>query len=226
MKNNNIYEGVFIERPNRFIAKVLINGKTETVHVKNTGRCKEILTPGVPCYLEKSQNPNRKTSYDLIAVEKGDRLINIDSQAVNKVFLEFLQSGGLFKDITLIKPETTFGKSRFDFYIERRRGGAFIEVKGVTLERDGVMSFPDAPTERGTKHINELIQAHKVGYETYIVFVVQTEKVKYFTPNYETDLIFGQSLKEAKQKGVKVLAYDCSVTPDEISILKKIKIKL
>ena len=226
MKYNNIYKGIFIERPNRFIAKVLINGKTETVHVKNTGRCKEILTPGVPCYLEKSQNPNRKTPYDLIAAEKGDRLINIDSQVVNKVFLEFLQMGGLFKDITLIKPETTFGKSRFDFYIERGRRKAFIEVKGVTLERENIVSFPDAPTERGTKHIKELIEAYKAGYETYIIFVVQTEKVKYFIPNYETDSVFGQSLKEAKQKGVKILAYDCSVTPDEIKILNKIKIKL
>ena len=226
MKYDNIYEGVFLERPNRFIAKVLIDGKTEIVHVKNTGRCKEILAPKAKCYLEKSQNPERKTAYDLITVLKGKRLINIDSQVVNKVFAEFLKTGGLFKDITLVKPETTFGKSRFDFYIERGRKKAFIEVKGVTLENNNIVSFPDAPTERGTKHINELIEAHKAGFDAFIVFVVQMNKVKYFTPNYETDPLFGQSLKVAKEKGVKILAFDCSVTPDEIKILNKVKIKL
>ncbi len=226
MKYDNIVSGVFLERPNRFIAYVDIGGKVETVHVKNTGRCKEILRPKVKCYLEKAQNPERKTPYDLIAVEKGDRLINIDSQVVNKVFGEFLKEGRLFDDITFIKPETTFGKSRFDFYIERGRRRAFIEVKGVTLERDDIVSFPDAPTERGTKHINELIQVHKAELDAYIVFVVQTENVKYFKPNDETDPEFGKALRLAKMAGVKVLAYDCSVTPDEIKILKKIKIKL
>ena len=226
MKYNNICEGVFWDRPNRFIAKVDIKGKIETVHVKNTGRCKEILIPGVPCYLESGQNPNRKTPYDLVAAKKGDRLINIDSQVVNKVFMEFLQEGRLFKNITLIKPETAYGKSRFDFYIERGRKKAFIEVKGVTLERDGVMSFPDAPTERGTKHVRELIEARKVGYDAYIVFVVQTEKVLYFTPNYETDPLFSQSLIMAKEAGVKILAFDCFVNPEEIRILNKVKVRL
>ena len=226
MKYNNIYEGKFIERPNRFIAKVEIKGKIETVHVKNTGRCQEILRPGVLCYLEKSDNPTRKTQYDLITVEKNNKLINIDSQVVNKVFGEYLESGKLFSNITLIKPETTFGKSRFDFYVERGKKKIFIEVKGVTLENDNIVSFPDAPTLRGTKHLNELIKAHKEGYETYVAFVVQMNNVKYFRPHDETDPLFGATLREAKKAGVKILCLDCVVTKDEIYIEKKVKVRV
>lgn len=226
MKYNNIYKGVFLERPNRFIAYCEINGKKETVHVKNTGRCREILVPGAVCYFEKSANPERKTQYDLVTVEKGSRLINIDSQAVNKVFYEFLQTGKLFDDITYIKPETVFGKSRIDIYLERGCRKVFIEVKGVTLENDNIVSFPDAPTERGTKHIKELMEAHRQGYETYIAFVVQMKGVKYFTPHDKRDPIFGKTLREAEKWGVKPLVFDCKVTEDEIYIEDPVKILL
>lgn len=226
MKYNNIFKGVFLERPNRFIAYCEINGRKETVHVKNTGRCREILVPGAECYFEKSANPERKTQYDLVTVKKGSRLINIDSQAVNKVFLEFLQSGKLFDDITYIKPETVFGKSRIDIYLERGDRKVFIEVKGVTLENENAVSFPDAPTDRGTKHIKELMEAHRQGYETYIAFVVQMKGVKYFTPHDETDPVFGRTLREAEKMGVKPIAFDCRVTENEISIEDSVEIIL
>ena len=226
MKYKNIVKGKFLERPNRFIAYAEINGKTETVHVKNTGRCKEILIPGVTCYFEKSNNPNRKTLYDLVCVKKGDRLINIDSQVVNKVFGEYLVSGKYFKNLDYIKPEKIYGKSRIDFYAERGKEKILIEVKGVTLENNNVVSFPDAPTERGTKHIYELIKAHKEGYETYIVFVVQMNNIKYFKPNDETDPKFGQALREGKKEGVKIIALDCNVFENEIFIENKINILL
>ena len=226
MKYNNIYKGVFLERPNRFIAYCEINGRKETVHVKNTGRCREILVPGAECYFEKSDNPERKTQYDLVTVKKGSRLINIDSQAVNRIFLEFLQSGKLFDDITYIKPETVFGKSRIDIYLERGDRKVFIEVKGVTLENENVVSFPDAPTERGTKHIKELMEAHRQGYETYIAFVVQMKGVKYFTPHDETDPVFGRTLREAEKMGVKPIAFDCRVTENEIFIEDSVEIIL
>lgn len=216
MKYKNVVNGIFKERPNRFIAHVEIDGKTEVCHVKNTGRCKELLVPGVKVYLEESENPSRKTKYDLISVYKGDKLFNIDSQVPNKVFEEWARESGYFKKIRLIKSEQKYGNSRFDFYIEADGKRIFAEVKGVTLERDGVLMFPDAPTERGIKHINELISCKKAGYDAYVVFVIQTDVAKYFTPNAETHKEFAQALENALSEGVKVLCLTCNVSANEI----------
>lgn len=224
MKYNNIIKGKFIDRPNRFIANVLIDNNIEVCHVKNTGRCKELLVKGSTVYLQKSDNPNRKTKYDLIAVQKGDRLINMDSQIANYVALELVPN--LFDNIKFIKPEYKYGNSRFDIYVETDTDKIFIEVKGVTLENDGVVSFPDAPTERGVKHLKELQKAVTEGYRAYVLFVVQMSDVKYFEPNAKTHLEFAEELKKAKENGVVPLAYDCAVTPDSIEIRKPILIKL
>lgn len=218
MKYKNIVEGIFKERPNRFIAYVEVGGKTEVCHVKNTGRCKELLVPGVKVYLEESDNPARKTKYDLISVYKGEKLFNIDSSAPNKVFGEWVKESGYFKNVTLVKPEKTYGKSRFDFYIEADGRKIFAEVKGVTLEKDGVLMFPDAPTERGVKHINELVLCKKDGFDSYAVFVIQTDEGKYFTPNTETHEEFASALKNALKEGVKVLCLTCNVDKDEIAV--------
>lgn len=214
----NIISGNFISRPNRFIAQVNINNKNETVHVKNTGRCRELLTDNAKVFCQHFSSNSRKTAYDLISVYKGDRLINMDSQAPNKVFYEFLKEGRLFDNTELIKPESRYKNSRFDFFVKTKDREIFIEVKGVTLEENGVVLFPDAPTERGVKHINELIQAKKDGYGAYIVFVVQMEGVKYFTPNRKTHPEFAETLKNAIAQGVEVLCYDCKVTPDTLII--------
>ena len=215
IKYLKVIEGVFLERPNRFIAKVSVDGNIETVHVKNTGRCKELLVPNAKVYLYVSDNPNRKTKYDLIAVEKvTDRsiiLVNMDSQVPNDVVAEWLAESELFSQNAVIKREVKFGNSRFDFYIEDGERKAFIEVKGVTLENDGVVSFPDAPTERGVKHINELVSCLEQGFEAYIIFVVQMKGVHRFEPNAEHHKEFADTLNMAKEKGVKVLVYDCLV---------------
>lgn len=224
MKYNNIYKGVFLERPNRFIAICNVGGKEEICHVKNTGRCRELLQKGFTVYLEKSSNPNRKTQYDLVCVEKNDRLINMDSQVVNSVFIEYLPQ--LFDNIRYVKPECKYGNSRIDVYLETDTDKIFIEVKGVTLENDGVVRFPDAPTERGVKHLKELQKAVSEGYKAYIVFVVQMSDVKYFEPNRETHPEFADSLKQVSESGVIPLAFDCTVTPDVIEIRKRILIKL
>ena len=224
MKYANIVKGTFIERPNRFIAICQIDGKEEICHVKNTGRCRELLLNGATVYLEKSSNPNRKTQYDLVAVQKGDRLINMDSQVVNKVALEFIPK--LFSDIKYIKPEYKYGNSRFDIYVETETEKIFVEVKGVTLENDGVVRFPDAPTERGVKHLNELQKAVTEGYRAYVLFIVQMNDVKYFEPNRETHPQFADALKQAKENGVIPLAYTCDVTPDSIKITKEIPVKI
>jgi sugar fermentation stimulation protein A len=224
MKYNNIVKGEFIDRPNRFIANVIIDNEIEVCHVKNTGRCRELLIKGSTVYLQKSNNVNRKTKYDLIAVQKGDRLINMDSQIVNLVALEFVP--GLFEDIVYIKPEYKYGNSRFDIYVETKIDKIFIEVKGVTLENDGVVSFPDAPTERGIKHLKELQKAVKEGYRAYVLFAVQMSGVKYFEPNIKTHPEFANELKKAKNNGVIPLAFDCAVTPDSIKIRKPVLIKL
>ncbi len=226
MKYFNIVEGKFISRPNRFIAYVEINGKKEIVHVKNTGRCKELLIDGATVYLEVSDNPERKTKYDLIAVYKGNNLVNMDSQAPNKVAYEFFKESNLFSQNAKIKPEYKYGASRIDIYIEDGDRKALIEVKGVTLENDGVASFPDAPTERGIKHINELIKATSEGYEAYILFVIQMKQIKEFTPNYATHKEFGVFLQKAQKAGVKILAYDCIVTPETLKIDRKIDVVL
>ncbi len=216
MKYENVVKGVFLNRPNRFIAQVLIDGNEQTVHVKNTGRCKELLVKGNEVWLQKSDNPLRKTAYDLICVKKGDLLINMDSQIPNAVAAEWLKKGNLFSKAAVIKREVTFGKSRFDLFAVENCRKAFIEVKGVTLEKDGVASFPDAPTERGIKHINELISCVESGFEAYIIFVIQMKGVHLFKPNYETDQEFGQALKKAQKRGVRVIALDCVVTENSI----------
>ena len=228
MKYEQIVMGRFLERPNRFIAYVDIPGVSdrEKVHVKNTGRCKELLIPGSEVYLEKGLNPGRSTAYDLVAVKKGDRLVNMDSQAPNKVVGEWLLKEELISDITLIKPETTWGNSRFDFYVEAAGEKAFMEVKGVTLEEDGVVRFPDAPSERAVKHVEELIAAKKAGYQVYVVFVIQMKDVKYFVPNWDTQPAFGEALIKAREAGVKILALDCHVTPNSLEISDSVPVYL
>ena len=226
MKYERIETGRFLERPNRFIAYVEILGKRETVHVKNTGRCAELLVPGATVYVQKTDNPERKTQWDLIAVEKGERVVNMDSQIPNKVVEEWLRNGNLFPNATLIRPETTYGKSRFDFYIEADGRKIFMEVKGVTLEDNGVVRFPDAPTERGVKHVEELAEAVKAGYEAYLFFVIQMKDVKYFAPNRKTHAAFGEAMQRAKAKGVHILAYECEVAKDSIEITKEVPVIL
>ena len=288
MKYTQITQGRFLERPNRFIALVEQNGQTETCHVKNTGRCQELLTPGAQVWLEQSSNPNRKTAYDLVAVWKPmelpsgslpvgveqapmlqnhyGRIINMDSQAPNKVVQEWLEQNlvscqstcsddgspvvtfpnkdvGLkaegsvqpqkgnhpFPEITLIKPEYKYGTSRIDFYIEA--GGCqprkiLLEVKGVTLEENGIAKFPDAPTERGIKHMLELERAGKEGYETFILFLIQMKGIRHFEPNHRTHPQFGETLRRVQNAGVNVLAYDCSETPEEITLGMPVEVKL
>lgn len=226
MKYEKIIEGKFISRPNRFIAYVEIDGKIETVHVKNTGRCKELLKEGATVYLEVSSNPARKTKCDLIAVYKGDNLVNMDSQAPNKVALEFLKESDIFSADAKVKPEYKIGNSRIDIYVEDGDRKALIEVKGVTLEKNGVAMFPDAPTERGIKHINELIEAQREGYECYILFVIQMKGITLFKPNYATHFEFGKALQKATKSEVKILAYDCTVTPDTLKIDAPITVDL
>ncbi len=230
MKYNDIVVGRFISRPNRFIARVDINGETETVHVKNTGRCKELLIEGATVYLEKSVNPNRKTPFDLVAVEKkranDTLLINMDSQIVNDVAEEWLKSGVLFSENAKIRREVTYKKSRFDFYIEDGEDKIFLEVKGVTLENGGIASFPDAPTERGVKHLNELKYALDEGYKCYVLFVVAMKGVTLFKPNDATHKEFGDTLRDVQNSGVEVLAVDCKVESNSIIIDKFIDIDL
>lgn len=271
MKYNQVVPGTFLQRPNRFIAHVLINGKEEICHVKNTGRCRELLIPGCTVYCAASDNPQRKTKYDLIAVEKiiesqtifanagtpsqkikqspetnSTLLVNMDSQAPNAAVKEWLQSGASpFGNIDFLKPEYKYGNSRFDFYLEcktetKRTGTAptpaenettrsrkiFLEVKGVTLEDNGVVLFPDAPTERGVKHVRELIRCHEEGFETYVLFVVQMEHAQYFTPNRKTHPQFADALCDAQNAGVHLLAFTCKVTPDEMKIDKELKVRL
>jgi len=222
----NVSPAVFLSRPNRFIAHALFNGEEIICHVKNTGRCKELLVPGAMVYIQKSENPLRKTQFDLIAVRKDLRLINMDSQAPNRVFYEHLRSGKYIEGIALIKPEARFGTSRFDFYVEAGERRIFIEVKGVTLGEDGVALFPDAPTERGVRHLRELMQCVATGYGAHVVFVVQMRGVRYFTPNDKTHAAFGEALREAVAAGVEVAALDCIVEPDRLEINEKIPIKL
>ena len=226
MRYERIERAVFLERPNRFIAYVELNGQKETVHVKNTGRCAELLVPGASVYVQRSANPDRKTKWDLIAVEKGSRMINMDSQIPNRVVQEWIEGGALFENVTQIRPETTWGNSRFDLYVETGERKIFIEVKGVTLERDGVCLFPDAPSDRAVKHLEELARAVKEGYEAYVFFVIQMRDVKYFTPNRETHPAFADALQKAAAAGVRVLAYDCEVSPDSIVVRDPVDVVL
>ncbi|WP_113673065.1 DNA/RNA nuclease SfsA [Vallitalea guaymasensis] len=224
----DIVEGVFLERPNRFIAKVLIDGNPETVHVKNTGRCKEILTEGTKIFLQKSNNPNRKTKYSLISAYKKDMLINIDSQVPNEVVHEAILQNKLPEliDLNYVKREQKYKNSRFDIYFERGTVKGFIEVKGVTLEKDGLSMFPDAPTKRGTKHLEELIDAIANGYEGYLFLLIQMDDIHKFTPNYITDEIFAKTLMKANDAGVKILCYNSLVTRNEITIGQKAEVLL
>lgn len=224
MKYSDIIKGKFKSRPNRFIAIVDIDGTEEICHVKNTGRCKELFVEGATVYLQKADNPNRKTLYDLIAVQKGDRLINVDSQIVNGTVLEYMSV--LFDNIKLIKPECVYGNSRFDIYLETDTDKIFVEVKGVTLEKDGIAMFPDAPTERGVKHLKELQKAVVNGYKAFVLFVIQMDNISRFEPNKETHPEFAEELKNAQKNGVTVLAYNCTVTPDEIKIHNKVNVVL
>ena len=225
MTYKNINKAVFIDRPNRFIARCEINEQVETVHVKNTGRCKELLIPGTTVFLEKFNAQTRKTNYDLISVIKGNRIINIDSQAPNKIFLEWAKSGRFLPDILVIKPAYRFLNSRFDFYIETPFKKIFIEIKGATLENNGVVMFPDAPTQRGLKHISELIEVKKKGYEAYIIFVIQMENAKYFMPNYITHKAFADKLKECDDNGVNVAAFDTIVTEKSIVLNNEVEVR-
>lgn len=222
----NIKKAKFINRPNRFIANIELEGKNEICHVKNTGRCKELLTDKATVFVEEFDSSTRKTKYDLISVYKGERLINMDSQVPNKVFHEWVKNSGLFENITMIKPEYKYGNSRFDFYIETIDKKIFVEVKGVTLEENGVAMFPDAPTLRGLKHINELINSVEDGFEAYVVFIIQMKDITYFTPNNKTHREFGEALVLAKNKGVNILALDCEVTENSIEAKNFVEVRL
>ena len=226
MQYSNVIPGRFVSRPNRFLAQVETADGVQTCHVKNTGRCRELLVPGARIYLEECRKPGRKTAFDLIAVEKGDRLINMDAQAPNRVFGEWARAGTFLPGLTLLRPETTFGGSRFDFYWEAPGRRGFVEVKGVTLEEDGVVRFPDAPTLRGVKHLEELVRARQAGYEAAVCFVVQMEGVLRFEPNDRTHPAFGQALRAAAAAGVEVLALDCRVTPDRLELNRPVPVAL
>ena len=217
--------GVFLSRPNRFVAHVQIDGKTEVCHVKNTGRCRELLPAGAEVWCLESGNPARKTRFDLITVRKGERLINMDSQAPNLAAREWLLAGGL-GEIQDLRPETVHGDSRFDFSFVKDEKRCFLEVKGVTLENDGVCAFPDAPTERGSKHLRGLARAAGEGYGAYVLFVVQMEAVRYMHPIDDTDPAFGRALREAAAAGVQILAVDCKVTPGTMIIDKSLPVIL
>lgn len=225
MRYQKIVSGKFLSRPNRFIAIVDVDGKKETCHVKNTGRCKELFTEGAKVILQVSDNPERKTKFDVIAVYKNNILINIDSQVPNAVVAESIADLGLIKNIRNVRREVIFGDSRIDIFVEADKN-TFVEVKGVTLEKDGIVLFPDAPTERGVKHINELIKAKENGYGAIIFFLIQMKDVKHFSPNYEMHPEFGEALKNAKKNGVKIVAYDCFVEEDSIAIGEKVKVIL
>ena len=225
MHYNNMVPGEFLARPNRFIAHVEINGKTEICHVKNTGRCRELLPAGAEVFCQCSPNPNRKTKYDLITVRKGHRLINMDSQAPNAAAKEWLSAGGL-GEIENLRPETVHGDSRFDFSFEKDGKTCFMEVKGVTLETDGVCAFPDAPTERGVKHLQGLARLAQEGYGAYVLFVIQMEDVKYLHPNDATDPAFGQALRQAAKAGVQILAMDCQVTENSMTVHTPVPVQL
>ena len=226
MRYQQVIPGRFIDRPNRFIAHVETADGVQRIHVKNTGRCRELLLPGVTVYLERGTAPNRKTPYDLIAVEKGDRLINIDSQAPNKVFGEWAAAGGFLPGVTAIRSEYVCGDSRLDFCIETEKGLHLVEVKGVTLEENGHVRFPDAPTERGVKHLHELIHAVELGHQATAFFVIQMAEVLDFSPNDVTHPAFGAALRQAKAAGVGVEAWCCRVTPDSMEIDKPVKVIL
>jgi len=225
VKYGKMVEGVFLKRPNRFIAHIEIDGNVEVCHVKNTGRCAELLPVGAKVWCLDAASSSRKTRYDLITVQKGERLINMDSQAPNTAAKEWLENGGL-GEIENLKAESKHGNSRFDFSFVKDGKQCFLEVKGVTLENEGICAFPDAPTQRGTKHLNELTELAKQGYGAYVLFVIQMEGVKYLHPNDATDKPFGDALRQAKNAGVEIMAYDCEIAVDSMKIREKVTVKL
>ena len=227
MQYSSVTPATFLSRPNRFVARVLLDGEPQTVHVKNTGRCRELLVPGTTVYLAAGDNPARKTKYDLVAVEKGPLLVNMDSQATNKVFAEWARTGAFRPGLTLLRPETVWGNSRFDFYWEAADGRkGFVEVKGVTLEEGGHARFPDAPTLRGVKHLEELARCRSEGYEAAVCFVLQMAGMVDFAPNDVTHPAFGEALRRAAEHGVEVLAMECDVTPGSLTLERPVPVKL
>jgi sugar fermentation stimulation protein A len=226
MNYERIEEAVFLSRPNRFIANVVTGRGEEVCHVKNTGRCRELLVPNARIWVQRNENPNRKTPLDLIAVEKAGQVINMDSQIPNKVAEEWIRAGHIFTKEVKIRPETRYGNSRFDLYLEEGRRKMFLEVKGVTLEEDGVARFPDAPTERGVKHLEELIVCKEAGYEAGILFIIQMKGIRCLEPNDRTHAAFGEALRRAAKAGVQVLAVDCLVSPDSIRADQMIEIRM
>jgi len=226
MQYTAVVAGRFLSRPNRFIAHVELGGREVVAHVKNTGRCRELLLSGARIWLQEADDPARKTKYDLIAVEKGKRIINMDSQAPNRVFGEWAAAGHFCPDFTALCPEVVYGESRFDFRLETPEGLHFVEVKGVTLEEDGVARFPDAPTERGVKHVQELQAAVAAGHRATIFFVIQMEDIDRFEPNDRTHPAFGAALREAQAAGVDIQAWSCRVTPDSLAIDRSVPVVL
>ena len=226
----NIRPGIFVRRPNRFIAHVEVDGAEEICHVKNTGRCRELLIPGAKVWLVESDNPARKTRFDLVAVEKvredNTLLINMDSQAPNHIFREWAQEGNFRPDLKILRGETTFGNSRFDFYWEDSEKRGFVEIKGVTLEQDGVVRFPDAPTERGIKHLEELMAAKGAGYEAAVCFIVQIEGMRWLEPNDITHPAFGEALRKCAAAGVEVFALECETAPGYVKAVREIPVRL
>lgn len=225
MRYANMVPGTFLSRPNRFVAHVRIDGETEVVHVKNTGRCRELLPEGAKVWCQRADNPSRKTKFDLITVAKGHRLINMDSQAPNAAAREWLLAGGL-GEIRELRAETVHGDSRFDFSFTREGKPCLLEVKGVTLEENGVCAFPDAPTQRGARHLRGLTQAAREGYGAYVLFVIQMGNVRSLHPNDATDPEFGRALRQAAAQGVTVLAVDCAVTEDTMAIGNFVPVEL
>ena len=225
MQYKNMVPGRFLSRHNRFVATIEIDGKEEICHVKNTGRCRELLIPGAAVWCQEFDSPARKTRFDLIAVQKGDRLINMDSQAPNAAAKQWLLGGGL-GTLEQLRPEVFHGDSRFDFSFKKDGKTCFLEVKGVTLENGGICAFPDAPTTRGVKHLQGLTQAVREGYGAYVLFVIQMENVQYLHPNDATDPAFGKALRQAADAGVEILAMDCRVAPDTMEILHPVEVRL
>ena len=226
MRYENIRPAVFLARPNRFIAHVQIGAETHICHVKNTGRCRELLIPGAHVLVQQMDSPARKTAYDLLAVWKGVRLINIDAAAPNQVFAEWIKTGHFLPGLGLVKPEYRYGDSRFDFYLEAKGRPVLVEVKGVTLEEQDVVRFPDAPTQRGLKHVRGLISARREGFDAYLIFLIQMQDVRYFSPNWKTHAAFGEALLAAKAAGVKILALDCTVSETSLAVRKRVPLRL
>lgn len=226
IRYENMVQGVFLSRPNRFLARVALDGQEQLCHVKNTGRCRELLRPGVTVWCQHHDDPNRKTQWSLITVKKEDRLVNLDSQVPNRLACDYVASGGLGFVPDLVKAEQTFGNSRFDLYYEAGQRRGFVEVKGVTLEENAVARFPDAPTQRGAKHLRELQVAVEQGYEAWVLFILAMADMTRFEPNWPRDPVFAQTLCQAADCGVQIKAVECQVQADTIEIIKPVPVAL